>query len=438
MTTTPDTELAARLGEIVGPEHLAAPAGVDVDGVPASVAVTPGTLEEAARVLAAAREAGAAVVPWGGGTQQRLGPPPERADVVLRATRLVDGVEWEPADLTASFPAGITLAAVQELLATRGQQIAIDAPRSGDATLGGLVATNTTGPRRWLYGGWRDLIVGMHMALADGTVIKSGGRVVKNVQGYDLAKLFTGSLGTLGVIGRINVKLVPLPETRRLVVGCGDLQTVAAFLDAVAGAMVRASTVDLLDEAAARACGLDGGGFAGLVLIEGRTAVVDAQSGDVARLAAAAGARAETLHGESLSPVWQAWCDLGRTDDLGPADALLAVGALPADAAAAVEQIGHAAHRHGLGGRCWARAGTGAVYARLSAQGGDAPAALAAAQRDLLERWPATTLVAGDPAVERAARPWGAESAGLNVMRALKARFDPARVLQPGRFVGGM
>ena len=142
---------------------------------------------------------------------------------MLRTQRLQSVVEWEPADLTTGLDAGMTLAAVQAALARRGQQIPIDAPLPGQATLGGLVATDTSGPRRWLYGGWRDLIIGMQMALTDGAVVKGGGRVVKNVQGYDLAKLFTGSLGTLGLIGRIYVKLVPLTATRRLVAARGTL-----------------------------------------------------------------------------------------------------------------------------------------------------------------------------------------------------------------------
>lgn len=438
MATIRDTSLAERLAEIVGPEHVTVALSLEVEGLRPGVAVAPGTLEEAARVLAAAREAGAAVTPWGGGTQQRVGAPPARLDVVLQTGRLPSIVEWEPADLTAGLQAGMTLAVVQAAFAEQGQQLPIDAPAAERATLGGLVATNTSGPRRWLYGGWRDLIIGMHMALTDGTVIKSGGRVVKNVQGYDLGKLFAGSLGTLGVIGRVNVKLVPLPAARRLLAGRGSLQAVAGFLAAVAMSTARVSTVDLLDEAAARACGLGAGGYAGLVLVEGQPVAVDAQSLDLEGLAQDAGAWCEAVEGEALEPVWRAWVDLGRTDDLGPREALVTVSALPGDVVAVMQALADAATRHGLHARCWARAGNGLVYARLSAAEKPAAAVLAAAQAALLERWPATTLVAGDPAVERAARPWGRDPEGLPVMRALKQRFDPAGILQPGRYVGGI
>jgi glycolate oxidase FAD binding subunit len=428
---------AERLAAIVGAEHVAVPAATDVAGTPAAVAVTPGTIEEAARVLDAARAAGAAIVPWGGGTQQRIGAPPARADVVLHTGRLAGLLEWEPADLTASLGAGMTLAAVQAHLATRGQQLPIDAPRPDRATLGGLVATNTAGPRRWRYGGWRDLIIGMRMALADGTVIKSGGQVVKNVQGYDLAKLFVGSLGTLGVIGQVNVRLVPLPAARRLAVARGDLPSAAAFLEAVAAAPLRVSTVDLLDEAAAAACGLAGDGWAGLVLSEGTRAEVDGAAVSLARLATASAVRLDAVEGNALDPVMGAWMDLGRTDDLASNEAVLTVGALPSAVAAVMDDLARVMDGFGLVGRRWARAGNGVVYARVRASGRDG-AVLPAAQADLLARRPATMLAAGSAAVAQAARPWGAEPHGLAVMRAIKRRFDPAGVLQPGRFVGGI
>jgi glycolate oxidase FAD binding subunit len=431
MSTTSDAALAERLAGVVGTEHVSAAPDLDVDGARPAVAVAPGTLEEAAAVLAAVRAAGAALALWGGGTKQRIGPPPARLDVVLHTHRLNALIEWEPADLTAAVQAGMTLAALQSMLVERGQQLPVEAPVPERATLGGLAATNTCGPRRWLYGGWRDLLVGMSMALTDGTVIKTGGRVVKNVQGYDMAKLFTGSLGTLGIIGQANLRLLPLPAARRLLVARGDRETVSGFLETVAASQMRVSTVDLLDGASAGACGLGDGGHAGLVLVEGTRTAVDAHSAQLEREARGAGARPEVVDGDALHPVWRAWVDLGRVDDLGPDEALLTVTARPSDVAEVLRALEGAVGMCGVTARCWARAGNGVAYARLSGEG-------AALQSLLLARWPATTLVAGNPAVERAARPWGAEPDGLSLMRALKQRFDPAGILQPGRFVGGI
>lgn len=437
MTAIDHLSLAERLADIVGPEQVTPAPGLTVDGLPAPLAVAPATQDDVAAVLAAARQAGAAVTPWGGGTRQRLGPPPDQLDLVLRTARLTRIVEWEPADLTACLEAGLTLAAAQEALAAQGQQIPVEAPCPERATLGGLVATATVGPRRWRYGSWRDLVIGMRVALVDGSVIKSGGRVVKNVQGYDLAKLFTGSLGTLGVIVQVNVKLAPLPAARRLMAARGPLPAVTALLQEIAASTLRVATLDLLDEAAAHACGLDGPGAAGLVLLEGPSAVVDAHAQAVAHDAAGHGLRCDAVDGPELDRVWRAWVDLARIDDLAPTEALLNVGARPVDVPAVIEAIAQAAEVHGLHARRWARAGNGLVSARLAADAGQAMG-LAAAQAALLARWPAVTLVAGDPAIERAARPWGQEPEGLSLMWAIKQRFDPERTLQPGRFVGGI
>ncbi len=424
-----------QLAAIVGADHLAAAAGLAVQGVVAPLAVSPATPAEAAAVLAAARAAGAAVTPWGGGTQQRAGAPPARLDVLLRTERLNRVVEHEPADLTAGLEAGITLAAAQQALAVHGQQLPIDAPNAERATLGGLVAVNVTGPRRWLYGGWRDLIIGMHMALPDGAVIKSGGRVVKNVQGYDLAKLFTGALGTLGVIGQVNVRLVPLPEARRLLACRGPLAACTAFLAEVAGSTLRTAALDVLDGNAARACGVPGDHPAALVLLEGPPVLVEDHTARLGKLATAAGLTAEEIDGAALASVWRAWVDLARVDDLGAEEGLLTLTVLPAEVPAALERIAQAADAQRVTVQRWARAGTGSVFARLSTPGGAARVALPAVHAGLLARWPGCSLIAGDPA---AARPWGADPEGLPVMRALKSRFDPAGVLQPGRYTGGI
>lgn len=437
MTAVDSRALAERLAGIAGPDQVTLAPGLVVEGLPAPLAVTPLTQEQVATMLAAAREVGAAVVPWGGGTQQRRGPPPERLDLVLHTTRLTRIVEWEPADLTACLETGLTLAAAQEALAAQGQQIPVEAPCADRATLGGLVATATVGPRRWLYGSWRDLVIGMRVALVDGSVITSGGRVVKNVQGYDMAKLFTGSLGTLGVIVQVNVKLAPLPAARRLMVARGPLSAALALLAEIAASTLRVAALDLLDAAAARACGLDGPGDAALVLLEGSPAVVDAHAREVRRRAADHGLHCDAVDPPELERVWRAWVDLARIDDLAPTEALLSVSARPVEVGAVMAAVAQAAEAHGLRARRWARAGNGLVYARLSAAM-QSRADLAAAQATLLARWPAVTLVAGDPAVERAARPWGQEPEGLAVMRAIKQRFDPERTLQPGRFVGGI
>src|SRR5262245_30606663 len=158
------------------------------------------------------------VTPWGGGTRMAVGAPPGRAGLVLGLRRLARLLEHEPGDLTATAEAGMTFVAFQAELGQRGQWLSLDPPHADRATIGGILASNASGPRRHLYGTARDLLIGVTVVAADGTVIKGGGKVVKNVAGYDLPKLYIGSFGTLGVIAEATVRLRPRPDEDRLVV----------------------------------------------------------------------------------------------------------------------------------------------------------------------------------------------------------------------------
>jgi glycolate oxidase FAD binding subunit len=405
-------------------------------------AETPTTADDLASLLKGASNSGMTVACCGGGTQQRIGHVMPESDVTLHTTLLNAVVEWEPRDLTACIQAGATLESVASALAEQGQQLAIDAPVPDRATLGGLIATNTSGPRRWLYGSWRDHVIGMQMALPAGELIKSGGRVVKNVQGYDLAKLFIGSLGTLGIITQVNVKLTPLPPSRRLFVARGSLENAAEFLTQVADLPLRVSTLDLLDAACVRRCGLGDEGCAALVLVEGAGVTVDGQSMSLAHLASGASLRSEAIEAAALQSIWVPWLALERTDDLTEREALMTVSTRPSDSADALRAMAQAASDHALEVACWARMGNGIVYGRFAAQDDHTPrqtaASLTAIQSALLQRWPSTTIVSGSPQVQRSVQPWGQPPATIDLMRALKRRFDPNGIMQPGRYVGGV
>jgi glycolate dehydrogenase FAD-binding subunit len=431
--------LFEQLNAITEVERITAGAPARLAGLEPSIRILPSTIEQAAACLMVATDQGAVVVPSGGGTQQRIGNLPERCDIELCTLRLNRTVEWEPADLTACFEAGVTLEGAQRELAGAGQQLAIDAPVPDKATLGGLIATNVSGPRRWIYGSWSDQVIGMRMALTCGDVIKSGGRVVKNVQGYDLAKLFTGSLGTLGLIGEINVKLIPLPPYRRLLVASGGSANVERLIADLMNSALRVSTLDLLDAVSAKRVGVDRGAEASaFLLIEGSQAVVGGQSRRLAQLAGEQGLDLEAIEGDLLEEVWTKWVDLDRIDDLGARDVLITVVVQPSEVLEAISMVQRVTEAAELMSEIWARAGNGIISARLSSTQPQESEILGQMQAKLIERWPNTRIVCGDPRLTKGLRVWGEEPAGLSQMRDLKRRFDPARTLQPGRFVGGI
>ncbi len=212
-----------------------------VDGMTPSVVVKPTSQAEVAAAMGAANAAGAAVVPFGGGTQQGLGMPPERYDVALDLRQIESVVEYEAADLTITVEAGMRLSALQRLLAEKGQWLPLDPPVSDEATIGGVLATNASGPARFSRGTGRDLVIGMTVATAQGEIVKSGGRVVKNVAGYDLAKLHIGALGTTGVILQVSLKVSPLPVRTSMVAIRGEPRSADRAVERRGGAPVVAA-----------------------------------------------------------------------------------------------------------------------------------------------------------------------------------------------------
>ena len=216
------------------------------DGVVPAFVASPASTGEAAAVLRVAAEHELAVVPRGGGSRLGWGAPPSRCDVLVDVSRMDAVLEHAAGDLVARLQAGARMGDVAAALAAAGQEIALDVPAG--ATAGGVVASGLAGPRRLRYGSPRDLLIGITIVLANGTAAKSGGKVVKNVAGYDLGKLFAGSAGTLGLITEVTFRLHPLPAARAFVAAEFGASAVPAACDAVAAAAnspLTASAVEL-------------------------------------------------------------------------------------------------------------------------------------------------------------------------------------------------
>src|SRR5205823_10752086 len=223
-----------------------------VDGVLPRFAIIPETIEQVSQAVALANQQGLTLITRGGGSRLNLGGIPERFDVLLETTKLTRLLEHEAPDLTCHVEAGITLAELQAKLATKGQWLALDPSDAQQATIGGILASNASGPKRLRYGTARDMVIGLRVVQASGEVARSGGSVVKNVAGYDLNKLYIGSLGTLGVIVEANFKLQPLPANERTLIltfsnVIDTMQTVIAIL----GSLLTPSAIQLIDSGAA-------------------------------------------------------------------------------------------------------------------------------------------------------------------------------------------
>ena len=432
---------------IVGPAHVLTGADCGpyvLDGRAPEAVVLPGSKEEVAAVLLAAGEADLPVTPWGGGTKMGIGAPPQRLGLVLGLKRLNRLLEHEPGDLTATVQAGMTLGALQRELGTRGQWLSLDPAHADEATLGGIVSSNAAGPRRHLYGACRDLVIGLTVVTAAGTLVKGGGKVVKNVAGYDLPKLFVGAFGTLGVIVEATVKLRPRPEADRMVVArFASLKEAGAAARAVMGSDLLPSALDLVDGETLRALELGGPDSAALLIgVDGIAEQVHWQCTEVERMLRLQGlVDARVLDADARDAAWRARGGLGR-GAFPETAAVMRWVVLPAQVADVMEQGMGVALRAGLPVALAAHAGVGIVEAVLAGgEGADATKV-----SDVLVEWRTLVRAAGGQALVESAPlaikervpVWDDLGPALRIMQRIKSQLDPSGLLNPGRFAGGI
>lgn len=406
---------------IVGAEHVR-PSGVHdlIDGVPASLVVEPGNEAEVAAVLRFANDAGLRVAPRGGGTKLCWGNPPAPVDLIVSTLRLNQIIEHAWADLTVTVEAGCTIRNLQERLVQHGQRLALDALWPDPATVGGVLATNDSGVLRLRFGALRDLIIGVTLALPDGTLARSGGKVVKNVAGYDLPKLATGALGTLGVITRAVFRLHPLPQgDRTLSISAPSLAEMQRCFAAIQDSQLAPSAVQ------ARLSVSDAPEVD--VLFEGTPPGLDAQEAHLRALA-------EPLHvAEASGTMWSAREELCSS---GGACAIAKISMLPAEIAKVFEKMGRLTPVRDLQWQAVMQA-TGLGFLRIEGSAEALHQALAEL-RAMLEHSGGSLFVMSRPADMPALDAWGDVSETIGLMRAIKHQLDPKGTLNPGRFAGGI
>ena len=388
----------------------------------------PGTVAEAAEVVGEATRSGKSLIFVGGGTDLDLGARPERLDVVLRTGRLDRILEHAPSDQIVVAEAGVTLENLARVLAIHGQRLALDPPLSERVTIGGAIAANAFGPRRARYGSVRDLIVGVTLVRSDGRLARGGGKVVKNVAGFDLPKLLVGSLGTLGLIATATFRLHPLPETAVTVL-VADLP--AARLAALAARVREAQ----LDPAAVAALWRAGDRFDLAVCFEGFGRGVAEQRDRFSEIARGEpGTDGGPLEAAEAVNFWARH------------DALRTGGSFRAKVAAPPSAFGRmmgetfapllsilarpAAVWYPTLGLGFITGTTGPVEELASA--------VSAGRARLAASGGSLVLHAAPDTFRRRVDVWGPPPPALGLMKSVKSRLDPARVFAPGRFVGGI
>jgi glycolate oxidase FAD binding subunit len=421
------TSLLSQLESIVGSEELAPePAAFAVDGLTPQAALAPSSYEQVAEVMRYAYAEGLAVIPWGGGTHMHIGNVPARYDIALSLSRLDRIVEHEPADLTASCQAGITLDRLRAQLGEHRQLVPLD-PWREKTTVGGVLAANAAGPSRHAYGAPRDLTIGLRVVTADGRVTRTGGRVVKNVAGYDLIKLYIGSLGTLGIIVEATFKLAPQPRAERTVLAAFDTPARAcAFAAELQRRGLALRAVQLLNPTAASAARLTHDGYSALVLdLAGTPQAVERSFREIGELAQ--NAAAELRDATNGTEVWK---NVGR---LSPDSVALSCKAmaLPTQLPSLMESL------EATDGppRILALPTIGVLYASWPH--------LEDAEQTVARLRTATSGIASSLVLEvcpadlkRRLDVFGQPPPPFDLMRRVKEQFDPKGTLSPGRHLG--
>jgi len=372
------------------------------------------TTSELAAALADASANRRTIAIEGAGTKRAWGGTAPAADVCISTRAMNRVIEHRHGDLTATVQAGASLADVNRDLARHGQWIALDPPFGDRATIGGIVATNDSGPRRHRFGAPRDQIIGVELVRVDGVIAKAGGIVVKNVAGYDLGRLMTGSFGTLAAIATATFKLYPIPPASRTVTI--ETSNIAPIVSALAASQLTPTAV----EVATHPLRL-------LVRFESIEAAADQQAAEAAHLADTHGGRATVASGAEETTLWEAHAGRPWSGD----GAVLKLTLMPADVAPTIASL-HAT----LWDVEWEAVGRAAVGVLMLRVGGDA-ARQARLVESLRARLPqgrgSLVIVRASDDLKRAVDVWGPAGDALPVMRAIKQQFDPHGLLNPGR-----
>jgi glycolate oxidase FAD binding subunit len=423
------------------------PEGIlQVDGIQIERHESPTSAEELASIIRETHSRGLSVIPIGGGTQLHLGNPPKTAHLGLHTSNLRGIVEYEPGNLTVTVRAGTPLQELQDALGRENQFLPLDPPHPERATLGGIVAANTSGPIRFRYSTVRDMLIGIRTVHADGTQTRAGGKLVKNVTGYDMCKLYAGSLGTLGIFSEMTFKVQPASEAIATgVIGYPALRPLMEFTQASLRADVNPDALEAWNARAWQALPGSAGTAPWILMVRfGETdASVRWQVDRMHEIAASTGGTILNVTGSREShEFWRAAASAreiaGTGDELWLKCSVLyrAVPEIERRMIELGEQLGAQA-------RLYCHAGTIVLFGRYDWPDGkcgneELVSGVLALRRHCAAAGGHLVVEKARPQAKRALDVWGYDEPALALMRAIKTQFDPTGVLNPGRFVGGM
>jgi FAD/FMN-containing dehydrogenase len=428
-----------QLAELIGGENVSVSPSLRVS--PSPLIATPGSIAEVCEVMKLAASERWTVVPAGAMSWLDAGQPLNRVDLIISTPRLNRIIEHEPADLVAIAEAGVTLGAFNDTLAEKGQWLPIDPPDDRRSTLGGVVATGLGGAQQFGYGPPRRHVIGMKVVLADGSLIKVGGRVVKNVAGYDLCKLFTGSYGTLGVIVEVNFKLRPLPFESRTILAQGTREALLNQAQRAIAARLFPVAVELLSPQLARATELSEG-VEHLLLIRfagSLSAVTDQTTRAIEMIDDSnGGVPARIVSADKI--IWRSIAALPLRHSL---DLVWRVGLRPADVGSFLDVLAQTQPGHDSESIWQAGVGDGRlrVIDRLqnnksqSREIGNETIGRLDSLRDLAQSLGGTLIIEHAPAeIKTRTKAWGTSGSFVDLMQRIKTQLDPDCILSPGRF----
>ena len=458
MSRSAQTPLA-RLEEIAGGAYVSTDASEiaahEVCGVRPAAVVSPADAAQIAEILLFAGSEKLAVIPTSGCTKLGIGLPPARYDLALDLSRLNRVLSYDPQDLTLGVEPGMRIEDLLPALAEQKQFLPLAVPFSDRATIGGIVATNSSSPLRHAYGAVRDFCLGMEFVTGEGKQAKSGGRVVKNVTGYDLHKLLIGSLGTLGVITRINFRTFPMPQAQgNFVSTFSDAESSFAYCRAIAQSVLAPQILEAIDPVAARFLLSSKGTekiaslqWAVVISAAGHPTVVDRYARELGHLASSASAVDFSPLSESDSVALARIREFpSLVLEAAPDAAIFRIGVVPTKMASLFADLNKVAEKYRLELATLTRA-SGIIFAAFFAKTGDnahspVNAALCAEVFQvcaLPENHANAMLEWCSPEIKHlGVDPFGPRRDDFALMRRVKNAFDPQNVLAPGRFAGGI